>query len=505
MHETVRFILAGQVEEVNDCAPTRTVLEFLREDKGLKGTKEGCAEGDCGACTVVIGELQKDGIRYRAINSCIQFLATLDGKQLLTIEDLTQNNDQASAGLHAVQQAMVDQHGSQCGFCTPGFVMSLFAMYQNHQKGDVNRADIDLGLAGNLCRCTGYAPIVRAAAQALTASRSDTFKAEEEITAEQLKSIQCTESLQISHAKGHFFAPRSINELLQLLETHPLAIMVAGATDVGLWVTKQNRRLDTVIYLGAVAELKNIEDDGNHLSVGAAVSYSDATEAITTRYPAFLPVIERIGATQVRNAGTVGGNIANGSPIGDMPPGLIALGAKLVLRSTRGQRCIDLEDYFIDYGKQDLRKAECVEQVLLPTPPADQVFATYKISKRNEQDISAVCGAFSLQVENGKIRNARVCFGGMAAIPKRATACEKALNGGGWNPQSINGAKQALLEDFTPITDMRASAQYRMQVAQNLLQRFFLEHTETPYPVRLGSQMNPAEAEQRQVMDKTDV
>jgi xanthine dehydrogenase small subunit len=504
MHETVRFILAGQVEEVNNCEPTRTVLEFLREDKGLKGTKEGCAEGDCGACTVVVGELQKDGVRYRAINSCIQFLATLDGKQLLTIEDLTHNINQTSAGLHAVQQAMLDQHGSQCGFCTPGFVMSLFAMYQNHQKGDVKRADIDLGLAGNLCRCTGYAPIVRAAEQALTASRSDTFKAEEERTVEQLKSIQSTDSLQISHANGHFFAPRTIIELLQLLQTHPLAVMVAGATDVGLWVTKQNRQLDTVIYLGAVVELKKIEDDGNYLSLGAAVSYTDATEAITARYPAFLPVIERIGAAQVRNAGTVGGNIANGSPIGDMPPGLIALGAKLVLRSTQGQRHMDLEDYFIDYGKQDLHKGECVEQILLPSPPADQIFATYKISKRYEQDISAVCGALSLQVKNGKIKHVRVCFGGMAATPKRATACEKALNGKDWNQQSINGAKQALLEDFTPITDMRASAQYRMLVAQNLLQRFFLEHTETPYPVRLGTRMGPAETEQRQKQDSSN-
>jgi xanthine dehydrogenase small subunit len=488
MHETVRFILAGQVEEVNDCEPTRTVLEFLREDKGLKGTKEGCAEGDCGACTVVIGELQEDRIRYRAINSCIQFLATLDGKQLLTIEDLTQGNDQTPSGLHAVQQAMVDQHGSQCGFCTPGFVMSLFAMYQNHQKGDVKRAEIDLGLAGNLCRCTGYAPIVRAAEQALTATRNDHFKADQEQTVEQLKSIQSSDSLQVSHANGQFFAPRSITELLHLLENHPLAVMVAGATDVGLWVTKQNRQLETVIYLGSVTELNIIEDDGNYLSVGAAVSYSDATEAISTHYPAFLPLIERIGATQVRNAGTVGGNIANGSPIGDMPPGLIAVGAKLVLRSTQGQRRMDLEDYFIDYGKQDLRKGECVERILLPSPTADQVFATYKISKRIEQDISAVCGAFSLQVENGTIRNARVCFGGMAATPKRATACEKALNGSDWNQQSINAAKQALLEDFTPITDMRASAQYRMQVAQNLLQRFFLEHTDTPYPVRLGKQ-----------------
>jgi len=491
MHSTVRFILAGQVEEVQNCAPTRTVLEFLREDKGFNGTKEGCAEGDCGACTVVIGELHGDGIRYRAVNSCIQFLPSLDGKQLVTVEDLTHSGDHGAVELHAVQQAMVDQHGSQCGFCTPGFIMSLFAMYHSGTERDAKRSEIDSGLAGNLCRCTGYAPIVRAAEQALKAGRKDRFTETDKDNIAQLKSIQSPATLEIDTGTGKFYAPRSIDELCTLLQNHPQAVMVAGATDVGLWVTKQMRKLDTVIYLGEVAELNQIEDDGNCVKIGAAVSYTDATDAITSHYPAFGPLIERIGATQVRNAGTVGGNIANGSPIGDMPPGLIAAGARLALRSTRGQRTILLEDYFISYGKQDLRAAECVEQILLPVPPDDQMFATYKVSKRFEQDISAVCGAFSLQVKNGTINNARVCFGGMAEIPKRATACEQVLNGSAWDQQTINRAMQAMPGDFTPITDMRASAQYRMRVAQNLLQRFFLEHTEKPYPVRLGLSTGP--------------
>lgn len=262
--------------------------------------------------------------------------------------------------------------------------------------------------------------------------------------------------------------------------------MVAGATDVGLWVTKQDRRFETVIYLGNVQELKQIHDDGQSLSIGAAVSYTDATDAITAIYPAFLPLIERIGGMQVRNAGTIGGNIANGSPIGDMPPGLIAAGARLDLYSTRGRRSIDLEDYFIDYGKQDLQPDECVGQIRLPRPPQDKLFAIYKVSKRFEQDISAVCGAFSLQLEGTVIRNARVCFGGMAATPKRATACEQALEGKTWEQETIDMAMQAMAKDFTPLTDMRASASYRMRVAQNLLQRFFLEHKSTPYPVRLG-------------------
>ena len=478
----VRFILAGQIEEIHNPNPTKTVLEFLREDKGLTGTKEGCAEGDCGACTVVIGELQGNGIRYRAVNACIQFLATLDGKQLLTVEDLSQ----ADGDLHGVQQAMVDQHGSQCGFCTPGFVMSLFAMYHNEPERDMDRVDIESGLAGNLCRCTGYAPIVRAAEQALKAGREDHFTGDKTRHIELLKSIQPEVSLEIKSDNGRYYAPRSMGELCELLQNNPQAILVAGATDVGLWVSKQLRQLDTIIYLGAVAELKNIEEENNDLLIGSTVTYTDAKTAITERYPAFLPLIERIGATQVRNAGTIGGNIANGSPIGDMPPGLIAIGARLALRSSQGQRIINLEDYFISYGKQDLRAGECVEKVILPAPPKDQLFSIYKVSKRNEQDISAVCGAFSLQIADGMISNARVCFGGMAETPKRATACEQALNGKAWNQETINNGMQAMLEDYTPLTDMRASAQYRMRVAQNLLQRFFLEHTENPYPIRLG-------------------
>ena len=487
MHETVRFILAGQVEEVRNCEPTRTVLEFLREDKCLTGTKEGCAEGDCGACTVVIGELHNDSIRYRAVNSCIQFLPSLDGKLLLTVEDLSRTEDRAENGLHIVQQAMVEQHGSQCGFCTPGFVMSLFALYHNPPEHHVQRADIDLALAGNLCRCTGYAPIVRAAEQALRSPANDRFKAAENHTIAQLKSIRPKDTLLCRSGDKCFYGPRLIDEVCSLLLANPGSVMVAGATDVGLWVTKQNRTPDTIIYLGDVPALKNIDINGGHLVLGAAVSYTDATQSITSLYPAFQPLIERIGGTQVRNAGTIGGNIANGSPIGDMPPGLIAIGARLALRSADGQRVIDLEDYFISYGTQDLRAGEFVEQILIPAPSEHQLFATYKVCKRFEQDISAVCGAFSLQVENEIITHARVCFGGMAEIPKRALACEQSLIGKNWSQETISRAMQAMSGDFTPLTDMRASANYRMRVAQNLLQRFYLQHTTHPYPVQLGN------------------
>ncbi len=435
---------------------------------------------------MVIGELHNDSIRYRAVNSCIQFLPTLDGKQLLTVEDLTENGSLATNELHSVQQAMVEQHGSQCGFCTPGFVMSLFAMFHNQPDQAMERMEIELGLAGNLCRCTGYAPIVRAAEQALTAGRSDRFSTSQKHTIKQLKSIQSSDALELGSSDGKFHAPRSIAALCHLLETEPKSVLIAGATDVGLWVTKQNRRLESIIYLGEVEELKRLDDDGQTLSVGATVSYTDAAAAITARYPAFGPLIERIGGMQVRNAGTIGGNIANGSPIGDMPPGLIALDASLVLRSTQGERRIRLEDYFISYGKQDLRDGECVAAILIPAPAVGQMFAIYKVSKRFEQDISAVCGAFALQLDGTTISSARICFGGMAAIPKRATACERTLEGETWNEQTIERAMQAMLTDFTPLTDMRASASYRMRVAQNLLQRFYLENTAPPYPVRLG-------------------
>jgi xanthine dehydrogenase small subunit len=281
----------------------------------------------------VIGELHDDGVRYRAVNSCIQFLATLDGKQLVTVEDLTKADKQGKTELHTVQQAMLEQHGSQCGFCTPGFVMSLFAMFHEQAERDIVRTEIDLGLAGNLCRCTGYAPIVRAAEQALTAQRIDQFTENESHTIQQLASIQPVGSLQLSSEQGHFFAPHSVDELCELLIKHPKAFMVAGATDVGLWVTKHMRKLDSLIYLGAVEELKQIRLEGDELIIGAAVTYTDAIEVISEHFPAFLPLLERLGASQVRNAGTIGGNIANGSPIGDSPPGLIAADTRLVLRS----------------------------------------------------------------------------------------------------------------------------------------------------------------------------
>jgi xanthine dehydrogenase small subunit len=486
----IRFLLGGRVEEIRACDPTQTVLAYLRETRGLTGTKEGCAEGDCGACTVVLAEPDGDALRYRAVNSCIQFLPTLDGKQLIVVEDLAGPD----GTLHPVQQAMVDLHGSQCGFCTPGFVMSLFALYHSRGDREPDREAIDLALAGNLCRCTGYAPIVRAARQALANPGQDRFSAAARETLARLKAIQSQEDLETGTRDRHFYAPRSLDSLCNLLASHPDATLLAGGTDVGLWVTKQLQLIDELIYVGFIPELQVLETRDGFLQIGAAVTYTDAVAAIADLYPAFRPLIERLGAVQVRNAGTVGGNIANGSPIGDMPPGLVAAGARLVLGSAAGERTLDLEDFFISYGRQDLRDGEFVYRILLPEPPGNRLFGTYKVSKRIEQDISAVCGGFGVDLEEGRVVDARVCYGGMAETPRRATACEAALRGRPWARQTIDDAMAAMASDFTPITDVRASAPYRMQVAQNLLLRFYLEHGGADYPVRLGHKQANADA-----------
>jgi xanthine dehydrogenase small subunit len=482
MGDRVRFILRDKVEEVQVTDPTVTVLDYLRDTKGLTGTKEGCNEGDCGACTVVIAEPRGDGLHYRAINSCIQFLPTLDGKQLITVEDLAD----PAGSLHPVQQALVDHHGSQCGFCTPGFVMSLFAMFHRLPPGSPERGVVDRELAGNLCRCTGYAPIVRAARAVLAGPREDRFTHSEEDIHSRLLSLQSGEPVDTLGESSGFFAPRSLDGLCHALERHPDAVLLAGGTDVGLWVTKQLRRLDAVIYVGRVPELQRLGFEGEALHIGAAVTYADAEQAVTGLYPGFAPLLDRLGAVQVRNAGTIGGNIANGSPIGDMPPGMIAAGARLVLCSTDGRRVIDLEDFFLAYGRQDLRPGECVEKILLPEPAPGMRFGTYKVAKRREQDISAVCGGYGIWLRDGVIEDARICYGGMAEIPQRARACEQALRGQPWERATVDRARDAVEADFEPISDVRAGAAYRMQVARNLLLRFYLEHSDSPGPLQLG-------------------
>jgi xanthine dehydrogenase small subunit len=479
MADRLEFMRGTRSIAIDRLDPNTTVLNYLRGRERSCGTKEGCAEGDCGACTVVLGEPDGDRIRYRTVNSCIQFMPTLDGKQLITVEDLRDGDGR----LHPVQQAMVESNGSQCGFCTPGFVMSLFALF--HAGGQIDRSRIDDALAGNLCRCTGYGPIVAAAQRMRKFGATDQFDARERATADALRRLQRRKQATFEGDSRRCFAPKRLDELVETLHEYPGACILAGGTDVGLWVTKQHRSLDPIVYVGEVDELRRFEVTATEIEIGAAVTYSELHAAIAEHYPDFGEVIRRLGSAQIRNIGTMGGNVANGSPIGDSPPPLIAVGATLVLRSKAGRREMPLEDYFISYGKQDRRSGEFLELIRLPLPRAGWEFRCYKISKRFDQDITAALGAFNLKLRDGVVEDARIAFGGMAATPKRALACEAALKGRPWTRATVTDGQRALRQDFTPITDMRASKTYRGLVAENLLLRFFIETTDADAATRV--------------------
>ncbi len=480
MRDHIRFVLDDEIRSVGGIDPTRTVLQYLREDLGRRGTKEGCAEGDCGACTVVLGELVDGALAYRPVNSCIQFVPTLDGKQLITVEDLKGPGGR----LHRVQRAMVRHDASQCGFCTPGFVMTMFALYQQGPQRD--RLAVNDALAGNLCRCTGYGPIVDAAFSACGDPPEDRFSAAADSTRALLERIQPGDGVGIEHDGRRYFAPSTLAELSELLGDFPDAHPFAGATDLGLWVTKDGRELDTLIYLGNVAPLRELNVTETEIEIGAAVTYSEALPVLTQHYPDFGEMLRRLGAWQVRNAGTIGGNVANGSPIGDSPPPLIAAGATLVLHGATGRRELPLEDFFLGYGKQDRRPGEIVEKIRLPLPASGSRLLCYKISKRFDQDISAVCAAFSLGLDDGgRVARFRAAFGGMAETPKRAPSLEAALIGRPWSEDIVRRGMTALAGDFEPIDDLRASAAYRLRVAQNLLFKCFLETSDNGQPTRL--------------------
>ena len=487
MRESLRFLLGDRLVEIDRCDPTLTVLDWLRLNQRMTGTKEGCAEGDCGACTVVVGRLDRGLLRYEAINACIRFLPTLDGCQLLTVEHLKG----ADGALHPVQQAMVECHGSQCGFCTPGFVMSLLALRLNEAEPSVGR--IEDALAGNLCRCTGYEPIIAAGRHMdeIAPREADRFMLEREAIASRLMTLNDNETLALQGDGGSFHAPATIEALAELVAAHPQATLVAGATDVGLWVTKAMKRLDPVISLGRIEALRAITDEGDHLRFGAMAGHIDVRTALAALSPQLDELMRRFGGEQVRNAGTIGGNIANGSPIGDLPPALIALDATLVLarRSEAGieRRAIPLESFFIEYRTQDRRPGEFVEAVLVPKLAEGVLFHASKVSKRFDEDISAVCGAFKLTLSSdGRISEARLAFGGMAGIPKRATAAEVALVGQRWNEAVVAAAIATLPQDFSPLDDMRASAHYRLTIAGNLLRRFLIETTQAGMQTRVA-------------------
>ena len=477
----VRFLLNDSEHCVDSGNPHSSVLDYLRENLQQVGTKEGCASGDCGACTVVLGETIDGSMQYQAINACITPLATLQGKQLITVEHL-----QRDGALHPVQQAMVDCHGSQCGFCTPGFVMSMFAYRKNHDQPEHH--GIIEALGGNLCRCTGYRPIIDAAVQMYEPALQDQFSERAAATVIALQSINDT-AADINWTDPvsgkQYFAPCSLSSLSQLLLQYPEARLVAGGTDLSLEITQLLREFDVLIYTGRVPELLQVNTSANEIEIGAAVSYSACAETLCLHYPELRELLERLGSLQIRNQGTVGGNVANASPIGDMPPVLIALGARLVLRCGDDTREMPVQDYFVSYKVTAQQPSEFIERIIVPMPVPDYAFRVYKISKRLEDDISATCGAFYVKVQAGVVVDARIAFGGMAEIPRRASHCEQALIGQPWEEPAVDAAMLALGNDFQPISDFRASAQYRLSVSQNLLRRLYLELTHPGTAVRL--------------------
>ncbi len=479
----IRFILNGKDVSVSGVGANQTLLDYLRLDRRLTGSKEGCAEGDCGACTVLVGRLSDAGLRYAPVNACIRFLASVDGCHVVTIEHLSGPEGR----LHPVQQAMVEHHGSQCGFCTPGFVMSIYALWMT--VPEPTEAQVETALQGNLCRCTGYEPIIKAAvAVSRYGSPTADYLTTERIAIEaRLQALQDGKRVVSGPEDDLCILPADVDDLAECLLAYPSATIVAGATDVGLWVTKFLRNIGPAIFTDHLNALKSVSKHGEFLEIGAGASYTECQDILAKHLPHLAPYWDRIAGWQVRNMGTVGGNIANGSPIGDTPPVLIALGTEITLRHGTERRNLPLQDYFIDYGKQNRQPGEFIETIQIPLPKPDDLNAAYKISKRRDEDISSVAVGINVTVKDGLITGCRIAFGGMAATPKRANKAEQTLLGRQWSAEAFEKAATTLPDDFAPLSDWRASSEYRMLSAQNLLRRFFLEHdTATTTPTQLA-------------------
>ena len=463
----VKFVLNNEICELNNPDPNQTILNFIRTKLKKTGTKEGCAEGGCGACTVVLGELKKNEIIYKAINACIAFIPTLQGKQLLVVEDLvTEKGD-----LHPVQEAMVKYHGSQCGFCTPGFVMSLFSMFKNYNS--YNNELIKDSIAGNLCRCTGYRPIIDAAKSLNKIDKSDQFTKNKKNIIKLLKKINL-KNISIENKGKKYFSPRTIKELKKVIKKNSNSHFLSGGTDLSLIVTKEKKDINNIINLQAIDELDFIKEKNNNIEVGAATPLIKFEKFILKYYPDFNSVLKRYGSVQIRNVCTIGGNIATASPIGDTLPILLSLNSEIVIETTKNKKILPLKNFFLSYRKTRLKKGEFIYSIKIPIYK-NNVFKAYKISKRFDDDISSLCASFNLEIVNKKIKKAIIAYGGMAEIPKRATNCENFLNNTNLSLDSFEKAKIFLEKDFTPIDDMRATKDYRIEVAKNLLIKFFLE------------------------------
>ncbi|WP_419831973.1 xanthine dehydrogenase small subunit [Endozoicomonas atrinae] len=478
----IRFLLNDRLVVVEDTASDTTVLDYLRgnaetssskpvADEKRTGTKEGCCSGDCGACTVVVGEPEGDQLKYKTMNACIALMPSLHGKQLLTVEDLAGSHEadqrNKKGELHPVQQALVDHHGSQCGFCTPGIVMSLFAL---HHESAEDKPDVLEALGGNLCRCTGYRPLVDAANSLANAQPDDEFFRNREETLSKLQTIEQQGSVSGSGA----FIPASEDELAQYLLDNPDARILAGGTDLGLDVTQQLKKIEKLVSVKNIPSLQTIHEDSDELVIGSAVTYRSIKSIFTKYYPEFAHMLDRLGSQQIRNQGTLGGNIGNASPIGDTPPVLLALDASLDLRHGDNIRNIPLNQFFLDYKKTELTSGEYIAQIRIPKKPHQ--LKVYKLSKRYGDDISTVLAAINLETNgDGQITRARVALGGMAAIPKRAELCEQILTGSPLNNETLSQAKAAIRQEFKPMSDVRASSEYRLEAACNLLERYFME------------------------------
>ena len=465
---TIKFLYNEKILELKNPDPNQTILNYVRTELKKTGTKEGCAEGGCGACTVVIGELNNNNdLQYKAVNACIAFLPILNGKQLLVVEDLVSKNGE----LHPVQKAMVKYHGSQCGFCTPGFVMSLFSMYKNHVS--FNDEVIKDSISGNLCRCTGYRPIVDAAKSLNKINKIDKFSKNKKKIISLLKKIN-SKSIFITNENKKYFSPKTIKDLKKIIKKYPNSNFLSGGTDLSLKVTKERDDLYNIINLKDIRELNFIKKNKNFIEVGAATPLIEFENYIKDYYSDFNSVLKRYGSVQIRNVATIGGNIATASPIGDTLPILLSLNAKLVIENKKNKKILSINDFFISYRKTKLKKGEFIHSIRIPIYK-NNIFKAYKISKRFDDDISSLCGSFNLEINNNKIKNIFIAFGGMAETPKRAKKCEKILKNKNLSIESFLNAGDNLEKDFSPISDMRATKNYRMEVAKNLFIKCFYE------------------------------